>query len=193
MMSGYQGSGRWTKASAVEKASVIAASVAVKRGGRVAAEMVAALLLGAVVGFWLDSWLGTRPWLLIVFLFLGVASGTLNAYRAARRLGAHPYLGPGFEYRAKPGHQAPWLARIHDFDLRADCFPKRAYALNRIATQAPVPVRTRGAGVDDELDTIVWDRVLDGSAVVFIEWPGRIAGAHADPTPMMPSSSSPTR
>ena len=53
-----------------------------------AAEMVAALILGAVVGFWLDSWLGTRPWLLIVFLFLGIASGTLNAYRAARRLGA---------------------------------------------------------------------------------------------------------
>ena len=55
---------------------------------RMAAEMVAALILGAVVGFWLDSWLGTRPWLLIVFLFLGIASGTLNAYRAARRLGA---------------------------------------------------------------------------------------------------------
>ena len=36
---------------------------------------------------------------------------------AARRLGAHPYLGPGFEYRAKPGHQAPWLARIHDFGI----------------------------------------------------------------------------
>ena len=60
---------------------------------RVAAEMVAALILGAVAGFWLDSWLGTRPWLLIVFLFLGIASGTLNAYRAARRLGAGPGRG----------------------------------------------------------------------------------------------------
>ena len=55
---------------------------------RVAAEMVAALLLGGVAGWWLDSWLGTRPWLLIAFLFLGIASGTLNAFRAARRLGA---------------------------------------------------------------------------------------------------------
>ncbi len=55
---------------------------------RVAAEMVAALLLGGIAGWWLDSWLGTRPWLLIVFLFLGIASGTLNAFRAARRLGA---------------------------------------------------------------------------------------------------------
>ena len=55
---------------------------------RMAVEMVAALILGAVVGRWLDSWLGTRPWLLIVFLFLGVAAGMLNAYRAARRMGA---------------------------------------------------------------------------------------------------------
>ena len=53
-----------------------------------AVEMVAALILGAVVGRWLDSWLGTRPWLLIVFLFLGVCAGMLGAYRAARRMGA---------------------------------------------------------------------------------------------------------
>src|SRR5690606_4395545 len=35
----------------------------------------------------------------------------------ARRLGAHPYLGPHFEFRPLPGHAAPWLARIHDFGL----------------------------------------------------------------------------
>ena len=60
---------------------------------RVAAEMVAALLLGGIAGWWLDSWLGTRPWLLIAFLLLGIVSGTLTAYRAARRLGAGPGLG----------------------------------------------------------------------------------------------------
>lgn len=32
-------------------------------------------------------------------------------------------------------------------------------------------------GGADELDTIGWDRVLDGSAVVFVEWPSKIAGA----------------
>lgn len=32
----------------------------------------------------------------------------------------------------------------------------------------------------DELDTIGWDRVVDGSAVVFVEWPSRIAGALPD-------------
>lgn len=35
----------------------------------------------------------------------------------ARRLGAHPYLGPGFEYQPKPGLSAPWLRRIHDFGI----------------------------------------------------------------------------
>ncbi|MEQ9815044.1 MAG: NAD(P)/FAD-dependent oxidoreductase [Azospirillaceae bacterium] len=35
----------------------------------------------------------------------------------ARRLGAHPYLGPGFEYQPKPGLTAPWLGRIHDFGI----------------------------------------------------------------------------
>lgn len=34
-----------------------------------------------------------------------------------RRLACHPYLGPHFEFRPKPGHTAPWLGRIHDFGL----------------------------------------------------------------------------
>jgi len=53
---------------------------------RVAIEMVAALGVGGVLGWLLDGWLGTRPWLLVVFLFLGVAAGILNAYRTASRL-----------------------------------------------------------------------------------------------------------
>ncbi len=32
-------------------------------------------------------------------------------------------------------------------------------------------------GGADDLDTIGWDRVLDGSAIVFVEWPGRIDDA----------------
>lgn len=53
---------------------------------RVAVEMVAALGVGGVLGWLLDGWLGTRPWLMVVFLFLGVAAGILNAYRTASRL-----------------------------------------------------------------------------------------------------------
>ena len=59
---------------------------------RLAVEMVSALLVGGGLGWFLDGWFETRPWLLVVFLLLGAAAGTLNAYRAAMRL--TPGFGP---------------------------------------------------------------------------------------------------
>ena len=53
---------------------------------RLTTEMVAALAVGGFGGWLLDGWLGTRPWLLLVFLVLGGAAGALNAYRAAIRM-----------------------------------------------------------------------------------------------------------
>jgi ATP synthase protein I len=47
----------------------------------IAAHMVAGVGVGAFVGYWLDRWLGTSPWLLIVLFFLGSAAGMLNVYR----------------------------------------------------------------------------------------------------------------
>jgi ATP synthase protein I len=55
---------------------------------RVALEMASALAVGGAIGWFLDRWLGTRPWLLLGFLLLGVAAGILNAYRAAMRMSA---------------------------------------------------------------------------------------------------------
>jgi hypothetical protein len=34
-------------------------------------------------------------------------------------LAAHPYLGRGFEFTPKPGREAPWLSRIHQFGFAA--------------------------------------------------------------------------
>ena len=48
---------------------------------RVGVEMVAATVVGAGVGYGLDSWLGTRPWLLVVGVVLGAAAGFLGIYR----------------------------------------------------------------------------------------------------------------
>ena len=50
-------------------------------------EMVAALIVGVGIGYFLDSWLDTKPWFLVVFFFLGAAAGVLNVYRAASGLG----------------------------------------------------------------------------------------------------------
>jgi len=41
------------------------------------------VLVGAVIGWLLDRWLGISPWGLIVFLLLGFAAGVLNVMRAA--------------------------------------------------------------------------------------------------------------
>lgn len=42
---------------------------------------VFALVLGFGAGYWLDGWLGTKPWLSFIGFFLGLAAGILNVYR----------------------------------------------------------------------------------------------------------------
>jgi ATP synthase protein I len=54
---------------------------------RVGVELVAALLVGGGIGYLLDGWLGTRPWLMVVFFVLGAAAGMLNVYRVMKGLG----------------------------------------------------------------------------------------------------------
>jgi ATP synthase protein I len=50
-------------------------------GMRVGVELVAALLVGCGIAYVLDRWLGTAPWLFLVFFLLGSAAGMLNVYR----------------------------------------------------------------------------------------------------------------
>jgi ATP synthase protein I len=56
---------------------------AMARGFRLSTELVAAVVVGALIGWVLDRWLGISPWGLIVFLLLGFAAGVLNVMRAA--------------------------------------------------------------------------------------------------------------
>ena len=49
-------------------------------------ELVAAVAVGTIIGFILDSWFGTKPWLMIIFFFLGSAAGMLNVIRAAKKM-----------------------------------------------------------------------------------------------------------
>jgi ATP synthase protein I len=60
-----------------------AGTSAIARGFRLSTELVAGVLVGAVIGWLLDRWLGISPWGLIVFLLLGFAAGVLNVMRAA--------------------------------------------------------------------------------------------------------------
>jgi len=51
-------------------------------GFRMSSELVAGVVVGALIGWLLDRWLGISPWGLIVFLLLGFAAGILNVMRA---------------------------------------------------------------------------------------------------------------
>jgi ATP synthase protein I len=55
-------------------------------GMRMASEMVGAVLVGAAIGYGLDLFLGTKPWLLLLFFVLGFAAGVLNVMRGYQRL-----------------------------------------------------------------------------------------------------------
>ncbi len=47
--------------------------------------LVVAVVVGSLLGFILDSWFDTRPWLTISFFFMGVAAGILNVIRSAKK------------------------------------------------------------------------------------------------------------
>ena len=49
-------------------------------------ELVAAVAVGTIIGFILDSWFDTKPWLIIIFFFLGAAAGMLNVIRTANKM-----------------------------------------------------------------------------------------------------------
>ena len=49
-------------------------------------ELVAAVAVGTIIGFILDSWFDTKPLLIIIFFFLGTAAGILNVIRTANRM-----------------------------------------------------------------------------------------------------------
>tara|TARA_Y100000590_G_scaffold431194_1_gene545694 strand:+ start:169 stop:450 length:282 start_codon:yes stop_codon:yes gene_type:complete len=49
-------------------------------------ELVAAVVVGVIIGFILDNWFGTKPILIIVFFLFGSTAGILNVIKAAKRM-----------------------------------------------------------------------------------------------------------
>ena len=52
---------------------------------RVGVELVAALVIGVVVGLMLDRWLETKPWFMLAFFVLGAMAGIFNVFRVVKR------------------------------------------------------------------------------------------------------------
>ena len=53
---------------------------------KLSTELVAAVLVGTIIGFILDNWFDTKPWLIIIFFFIGVAAGIINVIRSAKKM-----------------------------------------------------------------------------------------------------------
>ena len=53
---------------------------------RLGTELVAAVGVGTIIGFILDTWFDTKPWLIIIFFFIGSAAGMMNVIRTAKNM-----------------------------------------------------------------------------------------------------------
>ena len=47
--------------------------------------LVISTVIGLAGGYYLDRWLGTTPWLLLIGLVLGIAAGFVNLFRSVGR------------------------------------------------------------------------------------------------------------
>src|SRR5437899_5501396 len=56
---------------------------AMARGFRLSSELIAGVVVGAVIGWGFDRLLSTSPWGLIVFFLLGFVAGVVNVIRSA--------------------------------------------------------------------------------------------------------------
>ena len=60
---------------------------------RMVIELVAGLLIGFGIGLGLDMLLGTEPWMMVLFIFLGLAAGVQTMMRSAREIEAKRQAG----------------------------------------------------------------------------------------------------
>ena len=53
---------------------------------KMSTELVAHVVVGTIIGFILDKTFDSKPWLILIFLFLGVISGIANVFRSAKSM-----------------------------------------------------------------------------------------------------------
>ena len=53
---------------------------------KLSTELVSAVVVGTIIGFILDKSFGTKPWLILIFFFVGVIAGIMNVIKSAKNL-----------------------------------------------------------------------------------------------------------
>jgi ATP synthase protein I len=52
----------------------------------VSTNLAAPIIGGILLGYWLDQWLGTKPWLILLGTLLGTAGAFLALYRLVNQI-----------------------------------------------------------------------------------------------------------
>jgi ATP synthase protein I len=53
---------------------------------KLSTDLVAHVAVGTIIGFILDNWFDTKPWLIIIFFFFGSIAGILNVIKTAKQM-----------------------------------------------------------------------------------------------------------
>ena len=53
---------------------------------KISTELVSAVVVGTIIGFILDNTFGTKPWLILIFFFVGVIAGIVNVFKSAKKM-----------------------------------------------------------------------------------------------------------
>ena len=53
---------------------------------KLSTELVSAVVVGTIIGFILDTTFDTKPWLILIFFFVGVVAGIMNVIRSANNM-----------------------------------------------------------------------------------------------------------
>ena len=53
---------------------------------KMSTELVSACAVGTIIGFILDKTFGTKPWLILIFFFVGVIAGIVNVFKSAKNM-----------------------------------------------------------------------------------------------------------
>lgn len=59
---------------------------AIGKAGVIGLHMVSGIAVGTLLGWFLDKWLDTSPWCLVIFMLAGIAAGFRNVYIDTKRL-----------------------------------------------------------------------------------------------------------
>ena len=74
------------KAKSIKSSKSEESSSSMGTAFKMSTELVAAVVVGTIIGFILDNWFGTKPWLILIFFFVGVIAGIMNVFKSAKKM-----------------------------------------------------------------------------------------------------------